>query len=199
MAAKIFTISGASGVGKSSIIQAQLDRLCELVKLITSTATRPARVADLKGEYEYVDDLEFSILETRRELLWTVNVGPYRYGTKISKVDECFQNIKRVGLMILTPDIVPYLKKYVFGKYGLKYGPFAVYSFYILSPTKKILRQRLRQRGENKNDIDWKLKQTEWDKFALKSGAFNEFIRNRDSNILPTSLNVMQRIIDLST
>lgn len=195
MATKIITISGASGAGKSTIVKAQLNWIPGLVTLVSSTTTRNKRPTDLPGEYEYVTRPEFDAYEAEGAFLWSVEVGGEEYGTKKTVLDETLFQDKKIGLMIVTPDTVPILKRYASKKFGYHEG---VYSIHIVTVTyKDKLSSRMQQRGDSQDLILKRLQDSDkWDKWALRHyRLFDLFITNEES-IEETASFVLQKIIE---
>lgn len=78
---KLFIISGPSGVGKGTIMNALLP-IMDGLKLSISATTRPARSGEEDGrEYYFVSDEEFERLIAEDRLLEWARVYSNRYGT----------------------------------------------------------------------------------------------------------------------
>lgn len=78
---KLFIISGPSGVGKGTIINALMP-IMDGLKLSVSATTRPARSGEVDGrEYYFVSDEEFDRLIAKERLLEWARVYSNRYGT----------------------------------------------------------------------------------------------------------------------
>lgn len=195
MTTKIITISGASGAGKSTIVKSQLNWIPGLVMLVSSTTTRSKRSSDLPGEYEYITRAEFDALEAKGTFLWSVEVGGEKYGTKRIILDETFFQNKKIGLMIVTPETVPILKRYASKKFGYHES---IYSIHVVTVTyKDKLNSRMQKRGDSENLIAKRLEDSDkWDKWALRHyRLFDLFITNEES-IEETASFVLQKIIE---
>lgn len=194
MATKIITISGASGAGKSTIVKAQLNWIPGLVTLVSSTTTRNKRPADLPSEYEYVTRPEFDAYEAEGTFLWSVEVGGEKYGTKKTILDEALFQDKKIGLMIVTPDTVPILKRYASKRFGYHDG---VYSIHIVTVTyKDKLSSRMQKRGDSQDAIAKRLEDSDkWDKWALKHYRFFDLFITNEESMKETASFILQKII----
>src|SRR3989344_5336061 len=159
----IVTVTGASGVGKTSVLKQLLADDAEL-RLIQSITTRNPRLSDIPGEYCYVSDKEFSVLEKRGAFLWAVSVHGSRYGTMKSDVDHALEKEEDVFLIILVPERVETLKAY---------SPLGrVVSLYIASPPPDVLLARLRLRGDSEESIERRIRDcADWDGMMKRSAV----------------------------
>ncbi len=144
----IVTISGASGVGKTTIEKGLLKRLPN-AEVVVSITTRDRRDNDNPREYRYVSKLWFICLNKLGAFLWTVNIHGNWYGTLRSSVERALKNYEDISLMILVPDRVKNLWDYAQKRGFEKF----VLSFYILSPSPATLKKRLQDRGDNEFEI----------------------------------------------
>lgn len=167
---KIITLTGVSGTGKSTIVEAQLKSLPGLAGLVLSTTTRQRRPGDLFGEYEYLSREKFYALREAGDFLWTTEAGGELYGTRKSILGASAED--KVWLMILTPDTVPILKGYM-GK--------AAFSFYIDPPSEDMLRKRMQRRGDSEESIERRILQGRiWTEFVRQNQVFfDHFLENK--------------------
>lgn len=167
---KFLTFTGASGVGKTTLVK-------ELLKdpqflLVTSITTRNSRPSDLPEEYEYVTDAEFDWLKCWDAFVWNFPYCENQYGTKHESVNEAVRS-SQTPVMILVPHAVKELRNYLQNKEA------AIQSFYIRSPEPAVLRSRLEQRGEMQSTIEQRLEKNKgWDELAEKSGIPYVYITN---------------------
>jgi guanylate kinase len=84
--ARLFVVSGPSGVGKGTLIASALERL-DGVAVATSATTRPRRPAEVDGrEYHFLTPAEFQRRVEQGEFLEHVDYAGHRYGTLRSEV-----------------------------------------------------------------------------------------------------------------
>ncbi len=174
--AKILTLTGASGVGKSSIVRRFLEENAES-KLVTSFTTRSPRDSDIPGEYEY--NVPPSAFQDRDRFLWVVEAHGNIYGTPKDLVRDALLS-DAPHLMILTPEAVSLLHASIAGLGDMG----RVVSFYILSPGEKELKKRLRLRGEAVSVIRKRIHDCgQWDNDALTSEVPYLFLQNSELNV----------------
>lgn len=136
---KIVIISSPSGGGKTTICRRLLSesRKKQGWRFSISYTTRNRRPRERNGrEYFFVTDAEFQKMARRGAFAESFKVHLYRYGTPLAPFSKI---IKSGGVMLLDVDVqgAQKLKK--------KY-PKAI-TIFILPPSIKALRERLRQRG----------------------------------------------------
>ncbi len=100
MSARLFVVSGPSGVGKGTLIAGALAALPNLV-VATSATTRPPRPGEHDGvEYHFLSPEDFQRRADAGEFLEHVTYAGNRYGTLRSEVDRRLQNGQSVVLEI---------------------------------------------------------------------------------------------------
>lgn len=161
---KIITLTGEAGSGKTSIARKLLD---DGFEMITSTTTRAARLSDLPKEYEHVNAAEFSLLTAAGAFIWAANYADNQYGTRYLYLDRAISHDK-AGIMILTPEPIPLLLSYTPG----------VVPFFVCTPSKEVLRQRLQERGDTPAGIEKRLHTLKWEEQARRSDIPYVFITN---------------------
>ena len=88
MAAKVFVITGPSGVGKGTLIRLLRERVDGL-ELSTSATTRPPRDGEEDGrDYHFLTPEEFARRAARNEFLEHAAYSGHRYGTLRSEVER---------------------------------------------------------------------------------------------------------------
>ncbi|MDO8474403.1 MAG: hypothetical protein Q7S62_02570 [bacterium] len=168
MMGSIVTLTGASGVGKTTITDKLLLSIPD-IKFIGTLNTRERRKIDRPEDSYSVSQQEFEKRKQAGEFLWTVKVHEHWKGTLKSAVDDALLRPSS-SLIILVPEIVPIL---------LKYAPNHVFSFFIPSPSEEILRARLLKRGDSSQDIEQRINDCKrWDDAAKASGLPYIFITN---------------------
>jgi guanylate kinase len=141
MSARLFVISGPSGVGKGTLISRVRERLPQL-EVATSATTRPRRPGEQDGrEYHFLSAEEFDRGVREGKFLEHVEFAGHRYGTLRSEVDRRLAEGSSVVLEIDVPGAGE-IKRQV---------PDAVLVF-IAPPDMGDLEQRLIARGANSED-----------------------------------------------
>jgi guanylate kinase len=86
--AKVFVITGPSGVGKGTLI-AELLRRVPGLELSVSATTRPPRAGEVDGrDYHFLDREEFDRRAQNGEFLEHATYSGHRYGTLRSEVER---------------------------------------------------------------------------------------------------------------
>jgi guanylate kinase len=98
--AKVFVITGPSGVGKGTLIAELLERVPGL-ELSVSATTRPSRDGEVDGrDYHFLDPDEFERLAAEGAFLEHATYSGNRYGTLRSEVDRRLEAGRSVVLEI---------------------------------------------------------------------------------------------------
>lgn len=173
---RIFTITGPTGVGKTSIAR----RFTEIsdANLIVSLTSRSARPSDLPGEYEYNVGVE--VFEKRRdEFLWIVAAHGNTYGTLLSHVQGALNSCERLYLMLIVPETVAMLRSALTEEEKEK-----ILHFYILSPNEEELRLRLTQRDGDSLAAQKRIEDCKnWQQSALESDIPYVFLTNDELGV----------------
>ena len=86
--AKVFVITGPSGVGKGTLIRGLLARVPEL-ELSVSATTRPPRPGEHDGvEYHFLSEAEFDAHLAAGDFIEHARYSGHRYGTLRSELDK---------------------------------------------------------------------------------------------------------------
>jgi guanylate kinase len=138
----VFIISAPSGSGKSTLVARLLETVPD-VKFSVSYTTRKPRGQEKDGQsYHFVSRQEFEAMLARDEFLeWAQVFGNY-YGTHCSELGHA-----RACRKDLVLDIDVQGARQLKGKI-----PEAV-TIFILPPSRVVLEQRLRTRGEDREDV----------------------------------------------
>ena len=157
-AGKLFIISGASGVGKGTVLKSVMEKRDDL-RFSVSATTRPPRPSEKHGiHYYFISEEQFEEMIARDEFLEYDRHANASYGTPVGQVLEKLQN----GHVIL--DIEPKGAEIVHGK-----RPDATLIF-IMPPSMEELERRLRGRGDTPEDqivirmerANWEMDQRSW-------------------------------------
>ena len=149
---KLFVISGASGVGKSTVLKRVMEGN-ENLSFSVSATTRQARPGEVNGEhYYFVSQEKFQQMIAENAFLEYDKHAANYYGTPEFQVEEKLQK----GSVIL--DIEPAGAKIVKGK-----RPDCVLIF-IMPPSQEELERRLRGRGDTSEEqIGMRLERAVWE------------------------------------
>lgn len=149
---KLFIISGASGVGKSTVLKKVMDGRSDLQFSVSAT-TRPPRPGEQEGvSYYFVTNEQFGKMIAEDAFLEYDAHNNNYYGTPAQQVEDKLQN----GHVIL--DIEPV------GAFNIqKKRPDATLIF-IEAPSWEELERRLRGRGDTPEDqIAMRLERAKWE------------------------------------
>ncbi len=146
MAIKIIVLSGGCCTGKSSLAQMLLTQYPDTFFLVQSLTTRPQHPRDLPEEYMYSHSKFLEVANSRGELLWKVadSDGTYEYATSKANVIDAIGRAGKIGIMILTPDIIHHLITYLHEKTG---GCMEAIFFYLEYPGTAEISRRFKSRG----------------------------------------------------
>jgi guanylate kinase len=145
----LFIISGPSGVGKTSLVQAVLHDFPD-IQLSVSCTTRSPRKSEVHGkDYFFLSQEEFKIKIHDQEFLEWTQVYNHYYGTTVTFIENCLKENKSI---ILNIDVQ--------GAQKLKqFFPLHCVTIFIAPPNLKELRERLIRRGtETKEILEQRLK-----------------------------------------
>ena len=150
MRRNLFVVSGASGVGKDSVV-AELLRQCPgLVKTISLT-TRAPREGEADGrEYYFVDDKTFDTYVAQGRVLESERYGDCRYGTLFSEIEKHPADTP-ILLVIDVRGRRSVLRQYPMAR-----------TVFVEPPSLEELKNRLISRGKNtQQEIEYRLRRAE--------------------------------------
>ena len=149
---KLFVISGASGVGKSTVLSKVMAARKDLSFSVSAT-TREARPGEIEGmHYYFITKEKFEEMIAQDAFIEYDNHNKNYYGTPIAQLEEKMDK----GHVIL--DIEPVGARNVKNK-----RPDATLIF-ILPPSAEELERRLRSRGDTPEDqIEIRLERAKWE------------------------------------
>lgn len=165
---KLIVISGASGVGKGTVVKAMMAQRQDLFFSVSAT-TRPPRPGEVDGQdYYFVTRETFEAMIARGEMLEYDEHAKNYYGTPKAQVEEK----QKKGHVLL--DIEPNGARNVKNNY-----PEAVLIF-IMPPSVEELERRLRGRNDTPEDqitirmerAKWEMDQRSWyDRVVVNDNA----------------------------
>lgn len=149
---KLIVISGASGVGKGTVVKAMMARRQDLFFSVSAT-TRPPRPGEVDGrDYYFVTRETFEAMIARGEMLEYDEHAKNYYGTPKAQVEEK----RKKGHVLL--DIEPNGARNVKNNY-----PEAVLVF-VMPPSVEELERRLRGRNDTPEDqITIRMERAKWE------------------------------------
>lgn len=138
----LFIITAASGAGKTSLVKALLEKEAG-VRISISHTTRQPRPGEVDGEhYHFVQDAQFMEMLKAGGFLESAQVHNARYGTSEKAVNEALAAGDDVILEIDWQGAAQVRKVY----------PNAI-SIFILPPSLEVLEIRLRNRGQDSDEV----------------------------------------------
>jgi guanylate kinase len=178
-AGQLFVISGASGVGKGTVLAGVMEKRKDL-KFSVSATTRPPRPGEVHGvHYYFVSEDEFEDMIVRDEFVEYDCHAKANYGTPRAQLEEKLVD----GHVIL--DIEPVGAKNVHEK-----CPDATLIF-IMPPSMEELERRLRGRGDTSEEqialrlerAKWEMDQRSWYDYVVVNDRLDDCI-NEIINII---------------
>ena len=176
---KLFIISGASGVGKGTVLKGVMDKRKDLAFSVSAT-TRPPRPTEKEGvHYYFVSEERFEEMIANDEFLEFDRHARASYGTPLGQLEEKLEK----GHVIL--DIEPKGAAIVHGK-----RPDAILIF-IMPPSMEELERRLRGRGDTCEEqiairmerAKWELDQRSWYDYVVVNDRLDDCV-NEILNII---------------
>ena len=135
---QLILVSAPSGAGKTSLVNAALDKDDKLVVSISHT-TRDIRSGEADGvNYHYVSEAQFNEMIAADEFLEHAKVFDHQYGTGLAQVDTLRAKGRDVVLEI----------DWQGADQVRQHRPDAL-SIFVLPPSVEALRERLRERGRD--------------------------------------------------
>lgn len=180
------TISGASGAGKTTLMESLIARFPKKFHAFESVTTREMRVTD-KDTYVHVSPEKFEEWKAEGKFAWSADIHGIRYGTTRQSIEEALHD-RRTSIFPIAPDIVSKLQDIV--------GAEKVFSIYILSCPPHDLRKRLTERGDSAESIERRITDCSlWDERAKQSGLPFHFVAN-DGTVEDLILKVLTLLSD---
>jgi len=181
---KLFVISGASGVGKSTVLARVMAKRTDL-RFSVSATTRDPRPGEVNGrEYYFITKDKFLAMIDRGEFLeYDAHMDNY-YGTPKGQLEEKLQN----GSVIL--DIEPN------GAFNVRKSRKDAVLIFIAPPSLEELERRLRSRGDTAEEqikvrqarVAWEMEQSKQYDYVV--------INDRVETCAEEILNIIARVAD---
>jgi guanylate kinase len=138
----VFIVSAPSGSGKSTLVSRLLAGDSGLMFSVSYT-TRPPRGQEVDGQsYHFVTREDFEAMIARKEFLEWAEVFSNYYGTHQGVLEQAQAEGKD---LVLDIDVQ--------GARQLKIKVPEAVTIFVLAPSREVLEQRLRARGEDRDDV----------------------------------------------
>jgi guanylate kinase len=149
--AKVFVITGPSGVGKGTLIRRLLERFPDLALSVSAT-TRAPREGEVNGrDYHFLTEEQFQERRDADDFLEFASYSGNHYGTLKSELERCLDKGRSVVLEIE-----------VQGAQQVRQSKPDSVQIFIAPPDESVLRDRLTGRGTDSAEaIDRRLKVAE--------------------------------------
>ena len=168
MSAKVFVITGPSGVGKGTLIAKLLERVPELELSVSATTRSPREGEEDSRDYHFLDREEFDRRVEQKDFLEFATYSDHRYGTLRSEVERRLEAGRSVVLEIE-----------VQGARQVRAAMPEAVAVFIAPPSPDALRARLLRRGTDTPDqIDLRLRTAQEELEARKE--FGHVVVNDD-------------------
>ncbi len=165
--ARVFVITGPSGVGKGTLIRTLRGR-CPELELSVSATTRAPRPGEVDGvDYHFLDDAEFERRVQAGDFVEHARYAGRSYGTLRSELERRTSAGHPVVLEIE-----------VQGARQVRDSMPEAVSIFIMPPSEEALRTRLIGRGDTTADMDQRL-ETARDELAARHEFDHEVVNDR--------------------
>lgn len=181
---KLFIISGASGVGKSTVLKQVMDRRKDLTFSVSAT-TRPPRPGEKEAEsYYFVDRDKFAhMIENDEFLEYDDHAGNF-YGTPKSQLEE---KLTRSNVIL---DIEPV------GAFNVRSKRPDATLIFIVPPSQEELESRLRGRGDTSEEqMAMRLERAVWE-MEQKDAYDYVVVNDRVDSCVDAILNIIAKLAD---
>ena len=149
--AKVFVITGPSGVGKGTLIKKLLERVPDLALSVSATTRQPREGEEHGVDYHFLTEEEFQQRREAGDFLEFASYSGNHYGTLNSELQRCLDKGRSVVLEIE-----------VQGATQVRAAKLDSVQIFIAPPDPAVLRERLTGRGTDSAEaIDKRLKVAE--------------------------------------
>jgi guanylate kinase len=179
--AKVFVITGPSGVGKGTLIKMLLERVPDLALSVSATTREPREGEEDGVDYHFLSEEQFQERREAGDFLEFATYSGNHYGTLNSELDRCLDKGRSVVLEIE-----------VQGATQVRAARPDSVQIFIAPPDESVLRERLSGRGTDSADaIDRRLKTAEQE--LAQQDDFNHLIVNDDLGLAAAELESIVR------
>jgi guanylate kinase len=166
--AKVFVITGPSGVGKGTLIKKLLERVPNLALSVSATTRAPREGEEEGVDYHFLTEDEFQDRIAAKDFLEFATYSGNHYGTLNSELDRCLDKGRSVVLEIE-----------VQGATQVRAARPDSVQIFIAPPDPAVLRDRLKGRGTDSPEaIDKRLETAELE--LASRGDFDHLVVNDD-------------------
>jgi guanylate kinase len=166
--ARVFVITGPSGVGKGTLIKRLLERVPELALSVSATTRSPREGEEDGVDYHFLTEEQFQDRIDAKDFLEFATYSGNHYGTLNSELQRCLDKGRSVVLEIE-----------VQGATQVRAAKGDSVQIFIAPPDESVLRERLRGRGTDSPEaIDRRLKTAEQE--LAQQEDFDHLIVNDD-------------------
>ncbi len=171
----LLVLSGASGVGKDTVMQALLERYPNMQKLVT-TNSRPKRPDEVDGyDYHFVTREEFEKLIAEEAFFeWVEYRGHYRGGQK-KHVEEALKSGKDVIWRIDVRGVKNIKEKVK------KMFPRSVFVLLVVRGLDTLKKRMEERASETQEELDWNLDMARWEQRQWHD--FDYVVENKEGEL----------------
>jgi guanylate kinase len=181
MSAKVFVITGPSGVGKGTLIKQLLERVPNLALSVSATTRAPREGEEDGVDYHFLTEEQFQERRDADDFLEFASYSGNHYGTLNSELDRCLDKGRSVVLEIE-----------VQGAQQVRQTRGDSVQIFIAPPDPAVLRERLTGRGTDSDEaIDKRLQVAEQELGAQDD--FDHLIVNDDLDTAAAELESIVR------
>ncbi len=162
----ILSLTGPSGVGKTTLMHNLLKALPEAKPLVSYT-TRAPRPSDEPGEYNYITKETFDEMSAAGEFLWEAHAYVNHYGTRKADIDMALDSAS----LYIPVIVLSAVKK--LHEYANEVGKIAsLHSMYIHIEDVEELRARFAERGDKPEEAEARIAECiNWNEEARNLGV----------------------------
>ncbi len=171
----LLVLSGASGVGKDTVMQALLEKYPNMQKLVT-TNSRPKRPDEVDGyDYHFVTREEFEKLIAEEAFFeWVEYRGHYRGGQK-KHVEEALRSGKDVVWRIDVRGVKNIKQKVK------KMFPRSVFVLLVVRDLETLKKRMEARASETKEELDWNMDMARWEQRQWRD--FDYVVENKEDKL----------------